>query len=95
MSDKHLVIGLYAIKDEKMGVFFPPFASPSHIEAQRKAGIMTLQEDGQLNHYPADYSLYHVGDYDTNRGIIIEQDSPIFVDTMSALHAGIRKAKNA
>lgn len=91
---EQLKLRMYTIRDEKMGINFAPFVAQNDVEAMRRVGIMTLEQNSQIAHYPADYSLYHCGDFCTYTGILTAFDKLSFVETVKAIHTTIRSNAN-
>lgn len=63
---KHILVSL---KDTKSGIFTPPIPFRSTGEAKR-AYSEAILKDPMLAKYPADFELYHVGDWDNETGEI-------------------------
>lgn len=83
-----MLMNAYVIRDKKVEVFHKPFFLPvsnnPHGEAER--GFHTAVSDPQTNmaKYPEDYSLWYIGQYDDNQGMMIPLKEPEHL--MSAIH---------
>lgn len=65
-----MILNLYAVKDEKSG-FDKVFASLNDAYAQREFSLAVKDSNSMFNHFPADYSLYSLGSFDTKDGSIV------------------------
>ena len=77
---------LYAIRDSKAICYSPPFVARSDSEAMRIV-IQSLQPDSQLSQFPDDFSLYCIGVWDEEVGLV-EGVSPKFVAYVTSLMPG-------
>lgn len=59
---------LVAIKDEKIGVFFPPYKTESHVTAERGLQRMVLNGGNEIADNPDQYGLYQVGHFNDETG---------------------------
>lgn len=62
-------IGQYSVQDIKTG-FFPPTAASNDDHAKRTFATMASNKDTQMHHYPNDYRLWRVGEFDSESGIL-------------------------
>lgn len=83
---------VFAIRDCKVAVYLRPFFEENEIQAVR--GIQSHMQSGQsqLNQFPADFELYHLGDYDDVTGKIINLDYPKFIISCHSIHLNMLKA---
>lgn len=66
----------YAIKDEKIGVYKGPFLFHNNAEALRSFGTEVKEnKESELNKYPADFSMWLIGEYDDSIGKLIDQEN--------------------
>ena len=61
---------IFAIKDNKSGTFDQPFFKATYSDAERGFLHLGKDEKTMLFHYPQDFSLYELGDYDSTIGMI-------------------------
>lgn len=60
----------FSIKDSKAEVYNPPFFKPTHGEAERTFRELANDEKTNVNKYPEDFSLWYVGNYNEQTGIL-------------------------
>lgn len=61
-------IGLYAVKDTKVGAFMPPFVARARGEAVRSFQAAIQDGTHAFAKFPADYELWQVGEFDDAHG---------------------------
>ena len=61
---------VYTVKDIKSGLFAQPHFLPSDGVAIRSFAAACEDSNTELNKYPSDFSLYHIGTYDIEKGHI-------------------------
>lgn len=66
------LIGLYAIKDIKLGKFMPPFFAYTIDEAKRIVKAQVDFSQTLLSQFPQDYELYFIGKYSLLCGAIFQ-----------------------
>lgn len=64
-----MIYGLYSIKDAKTS-FMPVTLDVNNASAVRNFEHAVRQPDSLLRSHPNDYALYHVGDFDTDTGLV-------------------------
>lgn len=66
-------IKIYSIYDSKAQAFNSPFYARSKGEAIRNFQHMANEDkpDNMVWHYPEDYSLFELGDFDSEKGLLI------------------------
>lgn len=67
---------IYAIRDSKGEYFNNPFFNNTHGEAERNFDKLVNDKQSNINQYPEDYSVYHLGDFDESKGTIIALKEP-------------------
>lgn len=77
--------GIFAIFDDKAAVFATPFFSPNEFVATRDLSSAVNDPMTSLFKHPADFSLYHLGDFDDASGAISSFDKPVHICTASSL----------
>ena len=67
---------IYTINDSKAAFYGQPFYARSNGEAIRtfEGAVRTDTPDNQLNKYPADFSLFEIGEFDEQTGKITAID---------------------
>jgi len=80
-----MIMELYSIKDEKVGVFMPPTSVPHLVEMTRSISQAVRDSNSKLALYPGDYALYQIGKFDQDSGhIIIDPSGPRFIAQISS-----------
>lgn len=69
----------YSVFDKKSGAYGKPFSSINDSTARRDFEIGVAEVGSLLNSYPEDFSLYFVGQFDTEKGVYSVLDNPVFV----------------
>lgn len=67
---------LYAYRDSKIETFTDPFLQHTPGEAERTFRDTVSNPKSKLNQHPEDFSLYYLGEYETNTGIITPLKAP-------------------
>lgn len=65
--------GLYSIRDEKAGFFMKPFTSTNNLTAIRELEAAMRQPDNILRQTAEDYTLFKLGEFDAETGIILQE----------------------
>lgn len=63
-------LNIYAVYDVKAGNFATPFFFLNDGVAIRNFTDLTNDPQSRVNAHPGDYSLYSMGDYDDNSGLV-------------------------
>jgi len=76
-----MIIKLVCVRDVKLGEYNNPMCVPSLGVAQRsfQDEVNRADKANTVYNYPNDFSLYHVGDFDTERGVLDPFDVPVHV----------------
>lgn len=74
-----LILGMYAVIDDKAQAFFNPFVARQKAEAYRSFGDSIKDPQGNLGKHPADFALYQLGTFDPSTGHIDGFDIPQLV----------------
>lgn len=69
----------FSIKDEKAGLFSPPFFVRHAAMAVRMAEQACMDKKSNLGMYPEDFALYEVGEFDEERGTLDSGLEPVLV----------------
>jgi len=65
---------LYAIKDNKVGIYHHPRVYVNQMEATRMLHTAVNDPQIQLSMYPEDFDLYEIGEMDEKTGKIDQKD---------------------
>lgn len=78
---------VFAVYDLKAGQYLPLFQANTYGVAERSFGEAVNSKDHQFSKYPEDYRLMHLGDLDTESGLI-EPCQPVLVATAEQVKNG-------
>lgn len=67
---------IFAVRDTAVEAFLAPFYMPSKGAAIRAFGDTVNDPQSGFNKHPQDFSLYFLGDFDEQTGIIAPASSP-------------------
>lgn len=76
---------LFAIRDTKGNFYGAPFTQHSTVDAERTFMKLRREHNSNINLYPQDFDLYHVGNYDNQTGKIQALDVPVHMVNASHL----------
>lgn len=71
---------IFSIFDKKALSYFDPFFQHNRGLALRGFGELVNDPKTALNKYPADFSLWELGEFDETSGVILAHPKPVFVD---------------
>lgn len=71
-----MLLKIFSIRDDKAGYFNTPFFQRTTGEAERSLQQLVSDKNTLPGKYPEDYSLYEIGSYDDQTGLITAEDSP-------------------
>lgn len=77
-----MILKMFTVYDSKTEAYLPPIYHRSRGEALRAFEATTNMDDHQFNKYPADFTLFEIGEFD---------DSTCTIETLSA-HINLGKA---
>lgn len=80
---------LFAIKDVKVGTFGNVIEMPNIAVLTRELEKAILKGGNNFADYPADYEVYEIGDYNEERGVLIQRETPQFVVNMVSLKENV------
>lgn len=69
----------FSVRDQKGEVYNLPFYKKTLGEAERDFASLLKDEKSMVHQYPEDFDLYHIGEYDDQKGIFIPLDTPLHV----------------
>lgn len=67
---------IYAVYDKKAMFFSSPMAFDHLPQATRQFEAEVKNTNSQLNHYPEDFALYQIAEYDEMKGLLRSLDTP-------------------
>jgi len=67
-------MNLYAIKDNKVGIFHHPRVYVNNMEASRMLHTAVNDPQIQLSLYPEDFDLYEIGEMDEKTGKLSQSE---------------------
>lgn len=70
-----MIYGVYAIKDAKTS-FLPCNVDYNDASAIRNFEHAVIAPDSLMRSHPADYTLYRLGSYNTETGLIVSEADP-------------------
>ena len=72
-----MLLKIFTVYDSKVGAYLQPFFMRSKGEAIR--GFSEIVNDGKsaFSNHPADYTLFELGDFFDDTGVIVPHKSPI------------------
>lgn len=80
---------IYAIRDNKVGTYFPPNFSDHLTQLTRALQELVINKsEHQFHKYPGDFELFELGSYDENTAKIGQLQDPKFIMTLSELQQG-------
>lgn len=84
-----MIFGVYAMRDIKTG-FMTPSLDPNDDAAVRNFYHAVSQSTGVLFTFPADFSLYRIGSFDSDTGVLVSE-TPIrqIADGASVPHLAV------
>lgn len=71
-----MILEVFSIRDSKAECYNTPFFKKTKGEALRDFTTAVNDEKSQLNQYPTDFDVYHVGNWDSDSGKFIPLDTP-------------------
>jgi len=71
--------GLFSVRDRAAAAFLPPFVLHSDAMAIREFGHAARIPDHKFCLHPQDFSLYKLGHYDDETGLLIAFPEPQFL----------------
>lgn len=81
-----MIYQLYAINDRKSEYWSPRIFQNERVAVRDFANMVNFGEsDNVIHNYPDDFSLYHLGSYDSAEGVISPLKKPKFIIDASAV----------
>lgn len=79
---------VYSIHDTKAEAYIQPFFAQTDGLALRMFEDNVNNKDSQLNMHPEDFTLYRVGSWDDNKGLIESEVPPKHIGTATEYYKG-------
>jgi len=70
-----MISQIFAVHDVKANAYLPPFFMHNDELAKRTFSDCIMSEKHAFSHHPADYTLFHLGSFDDDTGVIITNNS--------------------
>jgi len=67
---------VYSVQDIKGKTFMNPIIYRNQVEASRAFETATKDANSQFNKFPEDFLLMEIGEWDSDNGILIPNDTP-------------------
>lgn len=67
---KSIIIPLFCVYDEKAEMYLPPFTAMNRAVAHRIFESAVMQEGHDFNRHADDYSLWEIGKFDQDKGLV-------------------------
>ncbi len=87
-------IPAFSVFDSAAAAYMAPFYQPAIGMAQRVFEDMVLDPNHQFGQHPADYTLFHVGAFDDQTGMLEPMPSPIVLANGLQVVAAARESQN-
>ena len=89
-----MIIKMFNVYDSKVEAYHRPFFANSTGEAKRMIIEAAKDESSMLFQYPADFTLFEIGDFDDNDGQIELYESAVNLGNVIMLASEGRTTKN-
>ncbi len=76
---------LFTIFDTKAKAYLPPFCLGEVGQAIRHFGDSVNNKESAFNKHPEDYTLFEIGVFDDNKGMVESYDGPDMISTALSL----------
>lgn len=76
---------VFSVRDMKAQIWNTPFFQKTTGEAERSFQSLANDQQTMVAKYPEDYSLYMLGEWDDDLGVLIPLDAPIHMLTATAV----------
>jgi len=74
-----MIFRIYAIRDNKTDHYAAPFVQQHDIDATRMFHRACKDDTVQFSHFPEDFDLYQLGEFDDTIGKLIASPAPRFI----------------
>lgn len=76
---------IYSVFDSKAVTFCMPFVSPNDATALRDFGNAATDRSLEIGKYPTDFTLFRIGSFDKQTGIVKPETTPVSLAVASSL----------
>lgn len=82
---------MFSVYDSKAEAYLPPFVANTEAVAIRMVAASTLDPNSDMHRFGADYTLFHIGEWDEDAGLVALNDAHINLGTaLSIMGAAAR-----
>ena len=85
-------LNVYTIFDVASGAYMRPFFGASDGQAIRSFTDISQDADHEIGKHPEDYSLYRIGTYDDNKGVLHPEDKQCLATALEVVASAREKA---
>ncbi|UDN67636.1 nonstructural protein [robinz microvirus RP_78] len=71
-----MILQIFSVRDVQAEAFMQPFFAPAIGAALRSLTDAVNDEKHEFSKHSSDYTLYHLGSFDDNTGMVIPEDTP-------------------
>lgn len=83
-----MITNLYSVRDTKVG-FMAPFADANDAVAMRSFASLVANDKTAYHYYPADFSLYFVGQFESDSGALLIYDRRLVCEAVDVLDKAV------
>lgn len=88
------MLTMFAIRDRSARAFITPFFLPTRQMAEREFGYASLDKTHAFGRHPDDYSLYELGEFDPDSGVVMVHAEPKFIRSASSFAETIAEVRS-
>lgn len=85
---------IFSIRDNKNGSFGQPQYAADPQSATRSIGVALKDPNMMIHHYPSDFDLYHIGEFDQTNGAITITEQPEFITNLANIKLTLDKQES-
>lgn len=74
-----MIYPMFVIRDSKIGYLTPIMLENNDATALRNFSTMLADDHSVIKLHASDFSLYRIGSFDTESGIVDSLDAPLFI----------------
>lgn len=79
-----MILKLFSVRDIKVD-YSPVFSFFDEVVAQREIALLLEQGNNEISKFPYDRELWYIATFDTEKGIIFDNEKPFMVCQISSL----------
>lgn len=72
-----MILKVFAIHDQKVGAYRQPFFMLNKGYAARAVMNLLKDPNSEIANYPADMTLFELGEYDDSKGAMLPYEAPV------------------